>query len=671
MKKNSTSSEETKHYDIVIVGCGAAAIGLLYGLLLPFDGSSMKKPDFSIAVIERGEEKKQPFEDSRKDPKQWFKASHLCFRNEKQSDAVIYESVPQQGLHNRKIFIPTGKGVGGGTNINATLLTRPSEDDFVTWPSIWKEKVDSHSVTYRETKRISRIMSAIQTIEDAIYFNYALSTQSGINMSSQHEIIRSRHESFIKIKELEDISKIKLHSFNCAVKKTGEDSNEGVNSRLEYERVNAYEALIVPLLERNPFLKEVVNIYTNVQVERILIEKTKNSSSQEFIARGVECKHISKKLEHFKIMAKRRVVLCAGAILSPALLLVSGIGNQLELEREGIEPLHSKNPNQWKSVGKKLRDHLLVAKGFFIPPKFWSTMKSVNAIRGWAALDILPPKDRIIPMQTENTSECNLEARVFLKVVDGTSSSLIIPYVLASYFYRQNRIKQESKVQNIISLGLNHLFRIIFYFLLTTLLPLFQFPPLKWLLTHRTAQIILCLLNPDSIGYIKIRRNCQYSSVPDKRQTNRLSQFDILVNPGYLSNKADITRIKNSWEVLDHISRHWFSNCNEIIPGSGYKKIYGNGYVQRYSADFGLPFFHFSGSIAMKVDSPTNDNRSNDDDDYSFVVDEKLNVRGVVNLYVCDASVLPSNISGPTALTCLGLGFVASSLIDNDFCKMK
>ena len=375
--------------------------------------------------------------------------------------------------------------------------------------------------------------------------------------------------------------------------------------------MNAYEALIAPLLERNPFLKEIVNIISGVQVERILIEKTKGLSSEEFIARGVECKHVSNKLEHFKIMARRKVILCAGAILSPALLLVSGIGNQVELERERIEPLHSKTPKQWKSVGKNLRDHLIVAKGFSIPPKFWSTMKSINAIRGWAALDISPLTDEEQSTQTKNTPEC-------------------------SPLYRHSKIKKESRVQNFISLGLNSLPRLIFYFLLTSLSPLMQFPPMKWLITHRTAQILLCLLNPDSTGYIKIRRNCTSKQKQDA--TPRLSQFNILVNPGYLSNKADIIRIENSWKVLDHMSGHWFSGCNETMPGSGYKKMYGKSYIQNYSADFGLPYFHFSGSIAMKADNVTNDSCSNNDDDSSFVVDEKLNVRSVMNLCVCDAS---------------------------------
>jgi choline dehydrogenase-like flavoprotein len=48
-------------------------------------------------------------------------------------------------------------------------------------------------------------------------------------------------------------------------------------------------------------------------------------------------------------------------------------------------------------------------------------------------------------------------------------------------------------------------------------------------------------------------------------------------------------------------------------------------------------------------------------------VDSRLNVREIHGLRVCDASVLPSTISGPTALTCAGVGLVcASILIGND-----
>ena len=41
-------------------------------------------------------------------------------------------------------------------------------------------------------------------------------------------------------------------------------------------------------------------------------------------------------------------------------------------------------------------------------------------------------------------------------------------------------------------------------------------------------------------------------------------------------------------------------------------------------------------------------------------------MKNVQNLHVCDASVIPGNISGPTALTCLGLGLVGASLIEED-----
>ena len=44
-------------------------------------------------------------------------------------------------------------------------------------------------------------------------------------------------------------------------------------------------------------------------------------------------------------------------------------------------------------------------------------------------------------------------------------------------------------------------------------------------------------------------------------------------------------------------------------------------------------------------------------------ISQMLNVRNVMNLHVCDASIFPTNISGPTALTCLGVGYMFSSLL--------
>mmetsp|Transcript_34120 Transcript_34120/g.62824 ORF Transcript_34120/g.62824 Transcript_34120/m.62824 type:complete len:147 (+) Transcript_34120:313-753(+) len=132
-----------RRQDIIIVGLGPSAVGLLYGLLSPYllhdaDATKQRKPNLSITVIERGHghghnnnyghdheqdhdhehhEQQHVVNHQRiKDPNQWFPASH----SKNQNSAPLH-SIPQRGLGGRIICLPTGKGFGGGTNINACL----------------------------------------------------------------------------------------------------------------------------------------------------------------------------------------------------------------------------------------------------------------------------------------------------------------------------------------------------------------------------------------------------------------------------------------------------------------------------------------------------------------------------------------------------------------------
>jgi len=83
-------------------------------------------------------------------------------------------------------------------------------------------------------------------------------------------------------------------------------------------------------------------------------------------------------------LARKEVILCAGAVHSPAILLHSGIGPRAELERLGI-PVVVDLPG----VGKNLRDHLLVNHHFLAkdglatrdPQRLWRLLPAVFQVR--------------------------------------------------------------------------------------------------------------------------------------------------------------------------------------------------------------------------------------------------------------------------------------------------
>ena len=577
------------------------------------------------------------------DPKKWYRAAHPIPDSSKESSSVLYKSTPQMGFGNRVLSIPTGQGMGGGTNINACLVVRPSEDDFIYWPKKWTEEVEEEGI------KMSRIMSSVVKVENEMRKNGALGQERyGLNAEHKEEC-QEWHATENVFQHCEENAAgidLGLSTVTNAVKVN--DKADGKR----YRRSNFYEGILEPLLKRNPQFLEVIHFYIGVQAERLLFDNeacTTSSSSQTgkdaVIAKGLECSRVNVD-GLFPIMGNT-VILSAGAILSPSLLLISGIGDEEELRKVGVTPLCTAGiNNKWRGVGKNLRDHVIMANAFLTLNPF-PTLDGINSIRGWLALDIgkhRPPKRNEDGGLAKQASSPDIRSRVFLKILDGTSSTIVIPEVAALAFRREYDFEPQYLCSFV-----NLCFRFMASFLRCLLTFVFNIFPFNWILSKFTKQVLVCLLNPESIGSVTVRRK---KASDGRCKHNALSDFDIQVDPAYLSNERDLERIQMSWNVLNRITPIWFQRTLEIMPGAPYKWIFRSNHLKRYISDFALPYYHWSGTCAMKSALSGKD----------YVVDETLRVRGVTNLYICDASVL-GNISGPPALTLAGLGLMAASIL--------
>ena len=58
-------------------------------------------------------------------------------------------------------------------------------------------------------------------------------------------------------------------------------------------------------------------------------------------------------------------------------------------------------------------------------------------------------------------------------------------------------------------------------------------------------------------------------------------------------------------------------------------------------------------------------------DGHGYVVNDRLMVKGYKGLRICDASVFPTCISGPTALACASLGYATAQIITKEYEKKK
>jgi choline dehydrogenase-like flavoprotein len=111
-------------------------------------------------------------------------------------------------------------------------------------------------------------------------------------------------------------------------------------------RWSTADAYLKPALQRKN-----LTLHTEATVTRILFDGTR--------AAGVEFEQLGARRV---VKARREVVLCAGAINSPQLLMLSGIGARDQLAEHGIDVVH-----ELPGVGANLLDHLVVPVGFDVP----------------------------------------------------------------------------------------------------------------------------------------------------------------------------------------------------------------------------------------------------------------------------------------------------------------
>jgi choline dehydrogenase-like flavoprotein len=200
-----------------------------------------------------------------------------------------------------------------------------------------------------------------------------------------------------------------------------------------------------------------------------------------------------------------------------------------------------------------------------------------------------------------------------------------------------------------------------------------------------------------------------------RSSSERLSGCRVIIDPGYLTDPRDVEALWAGWRASSEIMRRRFGRCTEILPGYFLMTVFalasfasalidwlvshswhGSSFERKESwsrgigsmsnrplwfsgfvAEFANPYYHWCGTCAMGEDitegndateqyqsrKTNRDEIASGDRASSFVVDERLCVRGIAGLRICDASVFPACISAPTALTCAALGHIASSFI--------
>lgn len=231
-----------------------------------------------------------------------------------------FETVPQRGLNGRKGYQPRGKCLGGSSAINAMVYIRGHRQDYDDWAALGNE-----GWSYDEVLPYFIKSEKNERIKDQYHGNDGPLSVIDLHSDNplQEKYIAAAKEQGYKI----------LDDFNGA-----EQEGLGVYqvTHINGERCSSARAYLFPHRERKN-----LTIETHAQTHRILIENG--------VAVGVEYKQNGQLKQ---IRARREVLLSAGAMQSPQILMLSGVGDQQELMQHGIEV-----KKHLPGVGKNFHDH--------------------------------------------------------------------------------------------------------------------------------------------------------------------------------------------------------------------------------------------------------------------------------------------------------------------------
>jgi choline dehydrogenase-like flavoprotein len=527
------------------------------------------------------------------------------------------------GLNGGRVPVPRGKMLGGSSGINYMMYVRGNPGDFDSWA-----EGGATGWSYAEVLPYFKKSEGLAPSADIVLDEAAHNTTGPLGVSVRDPILPAAQQ-FV---EAAVAAGIPRGDYNGRDR----DCPDGVVSLTQFttrggRRSSTYEAFLEGEPERRPNL----TIITGAQATRVLLE----GEGERTIATGVEYRTGAGDVA--TVYAAKEVILSAGAIGSPHLLLLSGIGPRQELEAAGIACRIDA-----ADVGKHLQDHAMCplvypAPGLGVRVADIALAMGPDALRGPAG-----------PLPADPTEDAHLSPE--LLVLKQAAEQR-----LAEWQASGRGLGASSLVDAVVfcSSGFGdagrHDIEIIFF------------------LTCGNEEFQRTILNIDTSRFFDDARKSVASDaenltllphpvLPRSRgeivldSTNPAAPPAIHMN--YYNDPHDLKVMVAAIRRAMDIAAHWPGNRKPgpiMIPPflaakHGYRE--GDEPSDALLEDFAL---HFS----LTVYHPTSTCRIGD------VVDPRLRVKGVGRLRVADASVMPAVIAGNTNAPTIMIGEKAAEII--------
>jgi choline dehydrogenase-like flavoprotein len=289
-------------YDYVIVGSGSAGSVLA--------GRLSEDPEVSVCLLEAGGSDRNL---NVKIPAAFAK----LFKSDRD---WAYYSDPEPGLLGRRLYIPRGKMIGGSSSMNAMLYVRGNRADYDGWAKDGAEgwSYDEVLPYFRKSEDFARGADTYRATGGPLHVG--------------------DHRSRTKITELM-VEAAQEAGFDFVADYNGAEQ-EGVSylqvNQRNGSRWSAADAWLRPARKRKN-----LTVLTGAHALGLIVENAHATGVRILHNGGQEV-----------VRASREVILSAGAIGTPQLLMLSGIGPAAHLREQGIEVLVDN-----AHVGEHLQDH--------------------------------------------------------------------------------------------------------------------------------------------------------------------------------------------------------------------------------------------------------------------------------------------------------------------------
>jgi choline dehydrogenase len=232
-----------------------------------------------------------------------------------------FKTVPQKNLDNREIWYPQGKTLGGSSSINAMIYIRGQREDYDNWAALGNDgwAYDDVLPYFRKSEDNERLVSDYHGQGGPLWVS---------DQVNPHELSKA---------------------FVRACQRWGLPYNPDFNGETQHgaglyqvtcrdgRRRSSAVSYLHPVRSRKN-----LTVMTGARAIRIVMEGTRAVGLEVAQGRSVQI-----------FRADREVIVTSGALNSPRLLMLSGIGDADELKPLGIKP-----QVDLKGVGKNLQDHL-------------------------------------------------------------------------------------------------------------------------------------------------------------------------------------------------------------------------------------------------------------------------------------------------------------------------